>query len=173
VRGGHVEPELFYQPSQPWRLPLRQVEDHPRESGRVDDRVLERGLETSPDEPGVERIVAVLDQYCALSKTQEGAPRVPELRGADEHGAVDVVAPARVGIDGRAAVDQRVEEGQGTCEREPLGADLEHQERGVAGRLDVKRNELRVLKLSLGTELRSIDRDRLPRHQVDRSARLE
>jgi hypothetical protein len=135
--------------------------------------VLERGLEASPDEPGVEGIVAVLDQHSALSKTQEGPPRVPELRGADEHGTVDVVAPARVRIDRRAAVDQRVEEGQRTCEREPLRADLEHQERGVAGRLDVKGNELRVLKLSLGTELGSIDRDRLPRHEVDRASRLE
>jgi hypothetical protein len=173
VRGGHVEPELFNQPSQPWRLPLRQVEDHPGESGRVDDRVLERGLEASPDEPGVEGIVAVLDQHSPLGKTQKGPPRVPELRGADEHGAVDVVAPARVRIDGRAAVDQRVEERQGTCEREPLGADLEHQERGVAGGLDIKGDELRILKLSLRTELGSIDRDRLPRHQVDRASRLE
>jgi hypothetical protein len=135
--------------------------------------VLERGLEASPDEPGVEGIVAVLDQHCALSKTQEGPPRVPELRRANEHGTVDMVAPACVRIDRRAAVDQRVEKGQGTCEREPLGADLEHQERGVAGRLDIKGNELRALKLSLGTELGSIDSDRLPWHELDRAPRLE
>jgi hypothetical protein len=72
--------------------------------------VLERGLEASPDEPGVEGIVAVLDQNSALSKTQEGPARVPELGGADEHRTVDVVSPARIRIDGRAAVDQRVEE---------------------------------------------------------------
>ena len=84
-----------------------------------------------------------------------------------------MVAPARIRIDGRAAVDQRVEERQGTCQREAFGADLEHQERGVAGRLDVKGNELCVVKLSLGTELGRIDRDRLPRHQVDRTTRLE
>jgi hypothetical protein len=135
--------------------------------------VLERGLQPPPDEPGVEGVVAVLDEHCALRKTQECPPCVPELGGADQHGTVDVVAPARVGIDGRAAVDQRVEEGQGTREREPLGPDLEHQERGVAGRLDIKGNELRVPQLSLGTELGSIDRDRLPRHQVDRASRLE
>jgi hypothetical protein len=72
--------------------------------------VLERGFETSPDEPGVEGIVAVLDQHRALSKTQKSAPGVPELGSADQHGTVDVVAPPRIGIDGRAAVDQGVEE---------------------------------------------------------------
>jgi hypothetical protein len=117
--------------------------------------------------------VAVLHQHGALRKTQKGAPSVPELRGSDQHRAVDVVAPLRIWVDRGAAVDQRVEEGQGTREREPLGSDLEHEERRVAGRLDVEGNELRVLKRSLGTELGSIDSDRVPRHQIDGAARLE
>ena len=83
MRRGHIEAELFHQPCQPRCLPLREVEDHPGEGGRVDDRVLERGLEASPDEPGVEGIVAVLDQNRALSKTQERPASVPELGSAD------------------------------------------------------------------------------------------
>jgi hypothetical protein len=66
VRRGHVKAELLHQPRQPWRLTFRQVEHQPGERGGVDDRMLEWALETSTNEPGVERIVAVLDENGAL-----------------------------------------------------------------------------------------------------------
>jgi hypothetical protein len=50
------------------RLTFRQVEDEARERRRVDDRMLERALEATTDEPRVEGVVAVLDQHRSLRK---------------------------------------------------------------------------------------------------------
>jgi hypothetical protein len=108
VRRRDVERQLLDQARKAGRLAFRQVEDEPRESRGVDDRMLERTLEPSPNEPCVERVVAVLDQDRALREPKETTSRVLELRRADEHGAVDVVALARIRVDRRAAVDERV-----------------------------------------------------------------
>jgi hypothetical protein len=135
--------------------------------------VLERALESATDEPCVEGIVAVLDQHRAVSETQEGPARVAKLRCADEHRAVDVMAAVGVGVDRRLAIDQGVEEGKRAVEPEPLGADLEDQERRVPGGLDVEGHELRIVKLRLGPDLWCVDSDLVPGHRLHGPARLE
>jgi hypothetical protein len=173
VRGRDVDAELGHESREARRLALRQVEDHPGQCRRVDDRVLERAFEPAADEPRVERVVAVLDQDRALGETQESAPGVFELGRADQHRAVDVVALARVGVDGRPAVDQRVEEGKRAVEAESLGADLEDEERRVAGRLDVEGDELGLVERRRHADFRRVDGDLLPRHGRRRPPRLE
>ena len=168
-----VESELLDQAGEAGRLTLRKVENEPSQRRGVDDRMLERAFEPTADEPRVERVVAVLDEHSALGKAKESPSRVLELRGADEHRAVDVVPLARVGIDGRAAIDQRVEEGQRAVEGEALGADLEDKEWRVACRLDVQRNELRVVELRSMTHLGRVDGDLLPGDGLGRPSRLQ
>jgi hypothetical protein len=109
MRWGHVKAKLLNQSSQPWRLTFRKVEHEPCERRGVDDRMLERALEATTDQPGVERIVAVLDENGALCESQERPPRISELGGADEHRAIDVVTLFRVRVDRRATIHQRVE----------------------------------------------------------------
>jgi hypothetical protein len=69
----------------------------------------QRAFEPPTDQPGVEGIVAVLDQDGALGETEEGPARVTKLRRAYQHRPVDVVSSLGVRVDGRAAIDQRVE----------------------------------------------------------------
>jgi len=173
VSGGHVEAECLDQTGEPRRLSLRELQDEPRERGGVDDRVLERAIEAAPHQPGVERVMAVLDQHGTLGEAEECPARVAELGGADQHRSVDVMAPARVRVDRRAAVDQRVEERQRAVELEPLGPYLEHQERGVAGGLHVQGDELGVLESRARTQVGRVDGDLLPRHRRGGAARLE
>jgi hypothetical protein len=173
VRGRDVETKDFDEVRESRRLAFGQFEDESRQGGRVDDRVLERALQAAADQPGVESVVAVLDEDRALGEAEKGPAHVPELRRADEHRPVDVVAPARVGIDGRAAVDERVEEGQRAVEREALGPELEDQERGVARGLDVEGDELRFFQRRVAPDLWRVDRDLLPRHGLQRATGLE
>jgi hypothetical protein len=168
-----VDAEIGDQPGQPGHLALRQLHDQARERRRVDDGVLERTLQATADQPRVEGVVAVLDQHRAVGEAEERAAGVLEHRRTDEHRAVDVVAPARVGVDGRPAVDQRVEERESPLEGEAFGAQLEHQERGVAGRLDVEGDELCFIERREGTDLGSVDRDLLPRHEGGGTTRFE
>ena len=170
---GRVHAQLLDQARKARRLALRQVEDETGERGGVDDRMGERAFQAPAHQPGVEGVVAVLDKHRALSEPQERATRVPELRRSDQHRAVDVVSLARVRVDGRAAVDQRVEEGKRGIQAKSLGAHLEHEEWSVPRGLDVKGNELRVLESSLSGHLRSVNRDLLPRHQLGGAARLQ
>ncbi len=169
----HVEAELVHEPRQPGRLALRQVEDEARQGRGVDDRMLERALQAASDKPGVERVVAVLYQHRALSETQEAPSCVLELGRADEHRAVDVVASAGVWVDRRAAIDERVEERQRAVEPEALSADLQDEERRVAGCLHVERDELGVIERSLGADLGRVDRDLLPCDRLCRTAGFE
>jgi hypothetical protein len=173
VRRRDVEAKLLDQARQAGGLALGQLEDHPRERRRIDDRVLERALEAAPDEPRVEGVVAVLDEHRALREAQESAPSVLELRRTDKHRAVDVMPLARVGVDGRAAVDEGVEERERTVEREALGADLEDEKRGVAGRLHVERDELGVGERGLASDLGGVDRDLFPGHELGGTAWLQ
>jgi len=170
---GDIEAELFHQPGQARGLTLRQLEDEPGERGGVDDRVLERALQAAAHEPRVEGVVTVLHQDGALRKAQERPPRVPELGRADEHRAFDVVAATRIWIDGSPAVDERVEEGELTREGEPLGSDLQHQERGVAGRLHVQRHELGVFQSRARADLGRVHGNLLPRHRLDGTSGFE
>jgi hypothetical protein len=99
--------------------------------------VLEWALEAAANQPGVESVVAVLDQNGPSRETQEGAAGVAKLGSADQHRAVDVMAPVRVRVDRRLAVHERVEERKRSVESEALGADLEDEERRVSGGLDI------------------------------------
>ena len=117
--------------------------------------------------------MAVLGQHGALRKTQEPATRVFEFRRPDEHRTIDMVALARIRVDRSTTVDQRVEEGQRAFESESLGADLENQERRVAGRLHVEGDELGVLEWRAPADLRCIDRDLLPRDRLRGAAWLQ
>jgi hypothetical protein len=135
--------------------------------------VLERTLQSTADEPGVEGVVAVLDQHGAVSEAKESPARVSKLRCPDEHGTVDVVAPVRVRVDRRLAVDQRVEERQRAVEAEALRADLEDEERSVTGGLHVEGHELRLVEPGLGTNLWRVDRYLLPGHGLHRPARFQ
>jgi len=146
VGRGDIQAKLLDEPGQARRLAFRQVEDEARQRGGVDDRVLQRTLQATSDQPRVECVVAVLDEHGTLRETQKPAPGVFELRRADQHRAVDVVTPFCVRVDRGAAVDERVEERQRAGERETLRADLEDEERCVARGLHVERDELRVVE---------------------------
>jgi hypothetical protein len=110
VRRRDVEREQLDKPGQAWGLAFRKVQNKARQGRRVDDRVFERALQASADEPRVEGVVAVLDEDSAVREAQERAAGVAKLRRADEHRAVDVVTPVRIRVDRGLAVDQRVEE---------------------------------------------------------------
>jgi len=170
---GDVERELLDQSREARRLAFGKLQHEPRQGRGVDDRMLERALEPPTDQPRVEGIVAVLDEHGAVRETQEGAACVAKLGCANEHRTVDVMAAVRVGVDGRLAVDEGVEKGERAVQPEPLGADLEHQERRVSGCLDVEGDKLRVLEPCLRPDLGRVDRDLLPRHRLHGSARFE
>jgi hypothetical protein len=173
VRRGHVKAKLLHQPREARRLTFGKVEHEPRQRRGVDDRMLERALEASTDEPGVERIVAVLDENGALGESQKCPSRIPEFGGADEHRAVDVVTLARVRVDGRATIHQRVEEGEWAVEAESLGPQLQDKERRIACRLDVDGDELGILQPCPRRQLGRIDSDLFPRYRLRSAAGFE
>jgi hypothetical protein len=135
--------------------------------------MFEWALEATTNEPGVERIVAVFDENSALGEAEECPSGVPELGRADEHRAIDVVTLARVRVDWRAAIHQRVEEGKRAVETESLSAELQNQEGRVARRLDVDGDELGVLQPGLRRQLGCIDGDLFPRNRLRRAPRLK
>jgi len=168
-----VETELVDQALQARHLALRDLHHEAGERRRVDDRVLERALQAAAHEPRVERVVAVLHEHGALREAQKGSACVLEHRRADQHRTVDVVALLRVRVDGRPAVDERVEERQRPLEGEALRAELEDEERRVAGGLDVQRDELRLVEGRQRPDLGGVDGDLLPGHRFGRTSRLE
>jgi hypothetical protein len=135
--------------------------------------MFERALEPTTDQPRVEGIMAVLDQHRAVRETQKGAARVAKLGCADQHRTVDAMAAVGIGVDGRLAVHEGVEEGQRAVQPEPLRANLEDEKRRVSGRFDIEGDELRVIELCLGSDLGRVDRDLLPRHRLRGPARFE
>jgi hypothetical protein len=135
--------------------------------------VRQRAFEPAPDQPCVEGIVAVLDEDRALSKSKKSASRVAELGCSDQHGPVDVVALACVRVDRCAAVDEGIEEGKRAREAEPLGSDLEDEERRVACGLDVDSNEFGLVERGFRPHLGSVHCDLFPLHGLNRAARLE
>ena len=173
MRRRDIEGELLDQPRQTGRLSLGKLQNEPGQSRRVDDRVLERALQAPADEPCVESVVAVLDQHGTVSEPQEGTARVAKLWRADEHRAVDVMAPMSVRIDRRLAVDEGVEERERAVETEPLGTHLEDEKRCVPGGLDVEGDELGLVQPCLRPNLRRVDRDLLPRHRLHGPARFQ
>lgn len=174
VRRLQVELELGHQPDQRGCLPGWQLEKRPAERRRVDDRVLERPAQAPRDQPGVEGVVAVLDEDAALGELQKGQAGLAELGRAGEHAALDLVPLAGVGVDRRPGVDQGVEEGQGALEAEAFGADLEHQEGPVARGLDVERGVLSLVKGCVEDHRRQVHPvGGLPLDRLERPARLQ
>jgi hypothetical protein len=173
VRRRDVERELFHKASQPWGLSLREVQHKPGQRSGVDDRVLERALESSAHQPGVEGIVAVLDENSALSKSEESPASVAKLRRADQHRTVDVMSLLGIRVDRCTAVDERIEEGERPCQLESFRAQLQDEERRIAGCLDVDGDELRIVQLRLRPDLGRVDGDLLPGHRLRGAARLE
>jgi len=173
VSRGDVEAELLHQPREARRLTLGQIEDEPGQGRGVDDRMLERAFQPTPYQPGVERVVAVLHEHRALREAEERPSRISELRRPDQHRAIDTMASARIRVDGRAAIDKSVEEGERPVEPEAFGADLQHQERRVTCGLHVERDELGVFEPGLSADLGRIDGDLLPWHKLSRAAWLQ
>jgi hypothetical protein len=83
------------------------------------------------------------------------------------------MALARVRVNRRPAVDQGVEEREGAVEAEALGPHLQHQERRVARRLDVQRDELGLVEQGLIPDLKRVDGDLLPGHRPAGTTGLE
>ena len=156
MNGLDLDLQSLHQAGQPRRLAGGELEDGPAQRGGVDDRVLEWQWESAAEDPGVEGVVAVLDQDRSPCEMEEGAPGVPELRCVDEHLALDQVPALCVGVDRCPGVDQGVEEAERSAEPEPLGADLEDQERPVAGGLDVDRDELGLLQRRARADRREV-----------------
>jgi hypothetical protein len=135
--------------------------------------MLERAFESPAHQPAVESVVTVFDQNGALGEAQEGPARIPKFGRPDQHRPVDVMALLGVRVDRRAAVDERVEEGERARQLESLGAELQDQERGVAGRLDVDGDELGFVQWRLRAQLRCIDGDLVPGDGMHCSTRLQ
>ena len=161
-----LQPELADQPGQARRLTGRKLEHEPAQSGGIDDRMLEGSREAAGDDPGVEGVVAVLDEHRATGEMEKSPPGVAEFRGADEHLALDEVAAARVGVDGSTTVHESVEEGERGVEAEALGADLEHQKRTVAGGLDVDGDKLGFGEGHVGADTRRVGVRIFPGHRL-------
>jgi hypothetical protein len=79
-----ADPQLIDHPRQPGGLAGRQVEHQASHGGGVDDRVLERPLETPAHEIGVESVVTVLDQDGAAGEAEEGRARIGERADLDD-----------------------------------------------------------------------------------------
>ena len=161
----HVHSQLLDDPGQTGRLAGWQLKDQPGQGGGVHDRILQWRSEPATDEVGVEGVMAVLDQHRPARKAQEGSPGIAELGRPRQHRSVDEVALFGVGIDRRTAVDQGVEEGQRPTHPKALGADLQDQERGVAGGLDIERHEVGGLEEGVRTNALGIDDQLLEEHR--------
>jgi hypothetical protein len=162
MRRHHVESELLYQPGETRRLPFWQFEHEPGQRCGVDDRMLQRAFEPPSNQPGVEGVVAVLDENCAVGESKKRPAGVAELRCSDQHRTIDVVPLFGVGVDRGPAVDEGVEEGERPRKLESLRAKFEDEERRVTSRFHVDGDELCIVKERLRAQLRGIDRDLLP-----------
>ena len=175
VDGLDLDLQRLDQAGQARGLTGRPLQDQAGERRGVDDRVLERPRKAAAEDPGVECVMAVLDQDRSTGEMEEGAAGVGELWSVDQHLAPDQVPPLGVGVDRRPAVDQGVEEAQRSAQPEALGADLEHQERPVAGGLDVDGDELRLRQRRVGADRGQllVPAHRRPIHRLGRPPWLE
>jgi hypothetical protein len=146
---------LLHDPGQPRGLALGQPENEPSQRRGVHHRMAKRMPKPPADQVAVESIVAVLDKYPTPSEVEESSARIRESWSAGKHVVADPVPTVRVCVDGCPAVNQGVEQGEGLVEPKPLCPDLEDQERGVAGRLDVQSYELGVVQRCLGANHRT------------------
>ena len=167
--------QRLHQARQAGRLAGRELEYQPAEGGGVHHRVLEGSRQPAAEDPGVERVVAVLDQHRSSGEMEEAAPGVAELRRVDQHLALDQVPSLGVGVDRRPGMDEGVEKAQRPAQPEALGPDLEDQEGPVAGRLDVDGDELRLLQRGVGPDRGEfvLANLQLPEHQLAGASRLQ
>ena len=172
VRRAHVEAQLLHHAGQARSLAAGQLEHQARQRRGVDDRVLEGLPEAPAHQVGVEGVVAVLDQHRTSCKAQEGRAGVAEARCPHQHRAIDLVPLLGVAVDRRAGFDQGVEEGQRGVQPEALGADLDDQERPVAGGLHIERDILGLAEWSLGRDREAL-REQLRKERDLTEARLE
>jgi hypothetical protein len=127
--------------------------------------VLERPRQAPAEDPGVKRVVAVLDQHRSPGEVEKGPSGVAELGRADQHLPLDQVPSLGVGVDRGAGMDQGVEKAQRTAQPEPLGADLEDQEGPVARGLDVDGDVLGLGQRRVRTDRDEVELGRgLPRN---------
>jgi hypothetical protein len=105
-----VQAQLLHQPRQAGRLALGQLQHEPGESRGVDDRVRQWTFQSPADQPRVEGVVAVLHQDGPVREAKKGSARVAKFRRPDQHRPIDVMSLLGVGIDGRSAIDEGVEE---------------------------------------------------------------
>jgi hypothetical protein len=135
--------------------------------------MLQRAFEPAANQPGIKRVVAVLNEHGAMSKAQERSACISEFGRSDQHRTVDVMALARIRIDWRAAIDQRVKESKRAGQLESLSAQLEHEKRCVACGLNVDGDKLGIVQECLRAELRRVDCDLLPLDRLRGAARFE
>jgi hypothetical protein len=69
MRRADVEAQLLDQAREPGRLACRQLHDEPRQRRGVDDGMGQRALEAASDQPGVKRVVTVLDEHSPLRES--------------------------------------------------------------------------------------------------------
>lgn len=169
----YIEGEFLHEPGQAGGLAFWQVEHEPGKSCGVDDRMLQRAFEPPSHQPGVEGVVAVLDENCTLGEAKECPASVAELRSSDQHRAIDVVPLFGVGVDWSPAVDEGVKEGEWSFEGESLSAKLEDEKGRVPCRLDVDGDELGIVQEGLRAQLGCIDGDLLPLNRVRGPPRFE
>jgi hypothetical protein len=108
-----IEGKRLDQPRKSRRLAFREVQHKPCQGRRIDDRVRQRALQAPAHQPGVEGIVAVLDEHGALGESKEGSAGVTKFGRPDQHRPVDVVPLLCVWVDRRTAVDEGVEKRKG------------------------------------------------------------
>jgi hypothetical protein len=70
VDGLHPDLKQLHEARQAGRLARRQLQHQPAERGGVHHRVLERAAEPAAEDPGVEGVVAVLDQHRAAGEVE-------------------------------------------------------------------------------------------------------
>ena len=168
-----IEGQLLDQACKSGRLAFREFQHEPCQGRRVDDRMRQRAFEAPAHKPGVEGIVAVLDEHGALRESKERSPGVTKFGRPNQHRPVDVVPLLGVWVDRRAAIDEGVEKGKRARQLESLGPELEHQEWRVARRFHVDGHELGLVQSRLGSELGRVDCDLFPRHPFGGAARLQ
>ena len=112
---------------------------------RVDIVCVEARSDRAPDQPGVKRIRAVLDEHGAGRKALKALNDERHGRRAVQRCRVDAVNASRIRIDPVVAVHQGLEAHQMLAHREGDSAELHEMVRRLAGGLAVERDEMQRL----------------------------
>src|SRR5205807_4939301 len=111
----------------------------------VDVVGIQRGAHGARNQPGVERVSAVLDEHRALDEAAEPLDDTCHVRSSAKRLCVDAVDAAGVRIDAVTAVHERLEAQQMPLEGEGHRPQLHQLMRGLAGGLAVERHEAQRL----------------------------